>query len=649
MAAQSYAAFGLLWRSAIELPFAAPQGAALRRHPDVTVRLGETPARLAGAAGGTPHCWEAQPGQALLRVPGIARYLATPAEVVVEPRGGSEDDVLTFLIGPVLTALLQLHGMTVLRAAAIEAGAGAVLLLGDSGTGKSVLARALAARGHGLLADHGTALTPATDSHGPIVQPAYPRLRLWADSLPKSSRGPRVRAGLAKYWCEAERFATVPRPAHAVFWLQPYNRTEFDVERLPGSRAFWALWAHTSRKRLLDALAQRQAQYLAALELAHRPFFRLRRPDHPLRVDELADRVAEQLRGINARTADSAPAARPQLTRQGTAAQPRRRQTDRRATPGPGMFWLASYPKSGSTWLRAVLTNYLQDGDEGASINALVGSWSLYRRGNFDELIGLDSADLRADEVAHYLPRFRELLADTLSRRRRDAGDGARLRSPHFAKTHEAFQGPSGGARFSPVGTVGAVYLLRNPLDVAVSYAHHLQWPIDRTLQRMANPAADEVSGVWGIRGLLPNPLRTWSEHVASWLDQRVLPTCVSRYEDLLADPRAGFGRIVRFAGLEWDADRLARAIDRAAFSRLRAQESEQGFDERQQTAPSFFRAGVAGAWRAVLTRSQVEACVATHGRTMARLGYLREAEAFLSARAGDGCAGAKDAAPPVA
>ena len=637
MAARSYAAFGLLWRSAIELPFAAPQGAALRRNPDVTVRVGETPACLPGAAGGTPHCWQARAGQALLRVPGIARYLATPAEVVVEPRGGSEADVLTFLIGPVLTALLQLHGMTVLRAAAIEAGAGAVLLLGDSGTGKSTLARALVACGHGLLSDHQTALMPATGSHGPMVQPAYPSLRLWADSLPKSSRGPEVRPGLAKYWCEAERFRAVPRPVAAVFWMQSHNWTEFDVERLPSSRAFWALWSHTSRKRLLDALGQRQAHYLTALDLAHRPFFRLRRPDVPFRVDELADRVAEQLRGIDARIATGAPLPAVNLHRRSSTQRPRRGETGRKETAEPGIFWLASYPKSGSTWLRAVLTNYLQDGDEGASINALVGTWGLSSRGNFDELIGLDSADLRADEVAHHLPRFRELLADTLSRRRRDAGDGARVRSPHFAKTHEAFQGPAGGARFSSVGTAGAVYLLRNPLDVAVSYAHHLQWPIDRTLQRMANPAADEVSAVSGIRTLLPNPLRTWSEHVASWLDQKVLPTCVARYEDLLADPHAGFGRIVRFAGLEWDADRLARAIDHAAFPRLRAQEAEQGFNERQQTAPSFFRAGVAGTWRDALTRGQVEACVGTHGPTMARLGYLREAEAFLASASAEG------------
>ena len=652
MAAHSYAAFGLRWRSVIELPFAIPQDSAPPGETaDVAVRLGETPARLSGAARGTPHCWDARPGQALLRVPGIARYLATPAEVTVEPHGGSADDLATFLIGPVLTALLQLRGMTVLRAAAVEVGAGAVLLLGDSGSGKSVLARALVARGHGLLADHATALTPAAGGRRPVVQPAYPHLRLWADSLPESSRGPRVRPGLAKYWCEAERFATVPRPVDALFWLQTHNRDAFEVERLPASRAFGALWAHTSRKRLLNALGQRRAHYLAALDLARNaPLFRVRRPDYPLRVDELADRVAEQLRELEAYTADDGQAAgRACSAAAGPAlrgAAPRRRAlTDRTLPQQPGIFWITGYPKSGSTWLRAVLTNYLQDGDEGASINALVGEWGVSSRGNFDELIGLDSADLRPDEVAFHLPRFRELLADTLSvRRQRDCAGGGGPRSPHFAKTHEAFQGPSGGARFSPAGTAGAVYLVRNPLDVAVSYAHHLQWSVDRTLERMANPAAHEVPAVRRIRTLLPNPLRTWSEHAASWLEQKTLPTCVAHYEDLLADPCAGFGRIVRFAGLEWQAERLARAIDHAAFPRLRAQEAEQGFNERQQTAPNFFRAGVAGGWRDVLTRSQVQAVVGAHGPMMARLGYLREAEAFLGTSAG-----AKTTAPPSA
>ena len=296
------------------------------------------------------------------------------------------------------------------------------------------------------------------------------------------------------------------------------------------------------------------------------------------------------------------------------------------------MAWIAAYPKSGSTWTRALLTNYLQDSDEPASINALVGQWGTSARDKFDELIGIDSSDLRPDELAHYLPRFRELLAREYSAPRPDdcTMNEIRRSAPHFAKTHEAYRGPDGGVRFSRIGVVGVVHLVRNPLDVAVSYAHHLQCPIDEAVRWMNDPNAGEALSESRIWSLLPNPLTTWSGHVASWLDQTDLRTHTVRYEDLLANPCAEFGAIVRFTGLEWDAARLDRAIERAAFPRLRAQEAESGYSERQQTAPSFFRAGVAGSWRTALTREQVRALVDAHGLVMARLGYLREAEAFL-------------------
>ena len=103
---------------------------------------------------------------------------------------------------------------------------------------------------------------------------------------------------------------------------------------------------------------------------------------------------------------------------------------------------------------------------------------------------------------------------------------------------------------------------------------------------------------------------------------------CVARYEDLLANPAAGFGAIVRFAGLEWDAARLDRAIDHTAFHRLRAQEAESGYGEKQPTAPSFFRAGVAGSWRTTLTKAQVRAVTKAHGEAMDQFGYGSPASA---------------------
>ena len=286
-----------------------------------------------------------------------------------------------------------------------------------------------------------------------------------------------------------------------------------------------------------------------------------------------------------------------------------------------GVVWLASYPKSGNTWTRVVLTAYLRADDAPDLINALTARPIASDRDAFDEALELESSDMTPDEVLRYRPLFHAMLADELP-------------SPTFVKVHDAYlRLPCGAAMFPKSATSSVVYLVRNPLDVAVSYAHHLNRSIDSTVRWMKNPAAAESDRATGISKRLREPLTTWSDHVASWLDQEELPMHVSRYEDLLADPHAAFGRIVRFAGLEWDGARLARAIDRSAFHRLRAEEAESGFREKSPTAPSFFRAGVAGSWRTTLSPRQVRALVDAHGPMMERLGYLREAEEFLAAR----------------
>ena len=133
-----------------------------------------------------------------------------------------------------------------------------------------------------------------------------------------------------------------------------------------------------------------------------------------------------------------------------------------------------------------------------------------------------------------------------------------------------------------------------------------------------------------GAFGRFPELLTTWSGHVSSWTEQTALPVHVARYEDLLARPRAGFAAIVRFIGLGEDPARLRQAVERSSFARLQAQEAKFGFDEKQPTAQSFFRAGVAGSWRTALTRQQVRALVDAHGEVMAKFGYLDEALAFL-------------------
>ena len=220
----------------------------------------------------------------------------------------------------------------------------------------------------------------------------------------------------------------------------------------------------------------------------------------------------------------------------------------------------------------------------GASINALIGEPIVAGRELFDEYLGLQSSDMTPDEILRHRPRVPEPLAAELPR-------------PTFVKVHETYVHADTGhmdtsAALSPkAATAGVVYLVRNPLDMVVSYAHHRTQFIDRSAAWMNSSTAAESQPAAGIHIQLPQSLLSRSGHVSSWLGQTELPVLAQRYEDMLADPRSAFGAIGCFAGLEWDEVRLARAIEDRAFERLRAQEEELGFRERQPTVQSFFQA----------------------------------------------------------
>lgn len=276
-------------------------------------------------------------------------------------------------------------------------------------------------------------------------------------------------------------------------------------------------------------------------------------------------------------------------------------------------FWIVSYPKSGSTWLRALLTNYLRPSrspQEAASINALVGGPPISRRSLLDDFLGMDSAELAPEELRTHLPRFHQFLA-------------GRMPSPSFIKAHYAYSQLDDGTPILPeAATDGVVCIVRNPLDVALSYAQYTAVTLDRIIDWMDDPTA----AVKGPKGVLPQPLGTWSHHVSSWLEQRRLRLHLLRYEDLHAAPAETFGAVVRFAGLDLDAEELAQAVAHSAFERLRRQEDDSGFRERGPMAQRFFRAGKVGSWRASLDGGQVRKLVAAHGAMMERFGYPLEA-----------------------
>jgi len=164
--------------------------------------------------------------------------------------------------------------------------------------------------------------------------------------------------------------------------------------------------------------------------------------------------------------------------------------------------------------------------------------------------------------------------------------------------------------------------VVRNPLDVAVSFANHLGWELEQAVIAMADTqfclSGSAISASTQIRELLGS----WSEHVSSWIDQDELPVVVVRYEDLHDDTEDVLVRVLRHLGWPLDLERVARAVDWSRFDKLQAQELQRGYAAKSATGGQFFRRGIVGAWRDELSAGLVRRIQADHGAVMRRLGY---------------------------
>lgn len=268
------------------------------------------------------------------------------------------------------------------------------------------------------------------------------------------------------------------------------------------------------------------------------------------------------------------------------------------------IVWLASYPKSGNTWVRAFLHNYIVNAQQPHSINNLIDFSVAECAGAF---FGADAAGLSTEQVQALRPAVHE----QLTRLHPDLV---------FVKTHNANLAVHGVPLCTPGLTAGAVFIVRDPRDVAVSYAAFARRNVDEIIDFVADPNAANATDAHQVF----EHLSSWSRHAISWVaaQKRLLV----RYEDLLAEPERYFARIIRFIGTgEVEQERLKRAIAFSGFDVLAGQEAVEGY-RAAGSAEIFFRAGRAGQWREQLTREQAARIEAAHGEIMQKFGYALSA-----------------------
>jgi Sulfotransferase domain len=281
--------------------------------------------------------------------------------------------------------------------------------------------------------------------------------------------------------------------------------------------------------------------------------------------------------------------------------------------PRQRAVWLASYPKSGNTWVRVFLHNLMRElkglNEKPQDINALhemTARESL--KGWFARRLGKPAHEASPKEIAE-------------ARIAVQADMVAGAAGPVFIKTHNAIANVEGFPTINFEVTLAAVYIVRNPLDVAVSYAHYSGLSADKIIAYMADPGGN----IFPSERRVYEFLGSWSFHAAGWMSVPHRPILLLRYEDMLAAPERSFGRLAAFLRLKPTAEQLQRAIKNSSFEEMARQEESHGFNERPETAEKFFRSGTAGQWREALSQSQIRAIVEAHAPMMMRFGYLAE------------------------
>jgi len=275
------------------------------------------------------------------------------------------------------------------------------------------------------------------------------------------------------------------------------------------------------------------------------------------------------------------------------------------------IVWLASYPKSGNTWCRVFLSNYLNKTKETVDINNLQIGSIFSSKHIIEDNTGLDISEYTENECD-------ELRNFAFTKWAENFDDFA------FFKTHDAYLPLDSGENMFPVkSTKAAIYFIRNPLDVTISFANHLACTIDKSINRLCDKNFCIAASKKKFNQQVRQKLLSWDLHVKSWTEQNDFPVLVIRYEDMLLNPQKEFKKILKFLKIKTDNNKLNSSIKNSSFDKMKLLEKKTGFKEKPSSCKKFFNVGKSGYYKEILSENQIKKIIKEQKDSMKKFGYL--------------------------
>ena len=287
------------------------------------------------------------------------------------------------------------------------------------------------------------------------------------------------------------------------------------------------------------------------------------------------------------------------------------------------IFWISSYPKSGNTLARAIITSMFFSKDGRFNLAQLKHTTQFEKRNRLNLIKKINKEDFLNLDQLKILSKYWLTLQ---KKENMQIGQGF-----GFIKSHSSYVAISNNWFTNSSNTAGYIYIIRDPRDVAISWAKHANLTYDNSIDFML----DFNSCIeWAqTNSELPQHIKprcflsSWDEHVSSWTSNDLLvPKLILKYEDLVYKKKDVLNDIVNFFEknfhIKFNLTKIKtnNIIETTGFQELKSQERKFGFKEAQ--SGNFFRSGEKNQWKNVLNNEQINKLENKFRDFMNKFGY---------------------------